>query len=210
MGKFMKTLSIFTLAAALALTGCATAGGQQTAVQRAMGQCVATVGLGAIAGAVIGNNTGSGNAQQGATIGALAGAGVCGFLLYRASEADKARIRQLEIAALNQPEPGVYGEQFTAENGTDQIFVETVVSDVPEEELPDHVVIASAESDAMFPADGTDAAEGESVADAAVTAEGPTYNKCRYSTQSISTGGRTMKGGKVLTCRTQLGDWVTP
>jgi hypothetical protein len=209
----MKTLSIITLAAALALAGCATTGGQQTAVQRAMGQCVATVGIGALAGAVIGNNTGSGNAQRGATVGALAGAGVCGFLLYRASEADKARIRQLEIAALNQPEPGVYGEEFTAENGTDKIFVETVVADVPEEELPDDIVIAKAAADTMDPVDAVDAtltAEGDGSTSTAATAEAPVYNKCRYSTQNISSDGRTMKGNKVLVCRTQLGDWVTP
>jgi len=203
----MKTLSTITLAAALALAGCATTGGQQTAVQRAMGQCVATVGIGALAGAVIGNNTGSGNAQRGATVGALAGAGVCGFLLYRASEADKARIRQLEIAALNQPEPGVYGEEFTAENGTDKIFVETVVADVPEEELPDDIVIAEAAADTLVP---PVALEGDVPAEAAATGEAPVYNKCRYSTQNISSDGRTMKGNKVLVCRTQLGDWVTP
>jgi phage tail tape-measure protein len=57
------------LAASLAVTGCATANGQQNTLKKgAMGAAA-----GAIAGAIIGNNAGDGDAQSGALIGAVIG-----------------------------------------------------------------------------------------------------------------------------------------
>lgn len=98
----MKKLIVPIAAASLALTGCATAGG--TAMDRAWGQCGVAVVGGAVLGAIIGNNTGSGNAQRGAGTGGLVGVGICGVLLAMASEEDKQRIREAEYAALETGE----------------------------------------------------------------------------------------------------------
>lgn len=94
----MKKLIVPVAVASLALTSCATAGG--TAMDRAWGQCGVAVVGGAVLGAIIGNNTGSGNARQGAGTGGLLGVGICGVLLAMASEEDKRRIREAEYAAL--------------------------------------------------------------------------------------------------------------
>ena len=94
----MRNLSVPMIAAVVALSGCSTTGG--TAMDRAWSQCGVAVVGGALLGAIIGNNTGDGNARQGAGTGSLVGVGICGVLLAMASEEDKQRIREAEYAAL--------------------------------------------------------------------------------------------------------------
>lgn len=91
-----------TAAACIALTSltaCATTG-SQTAMQRAQGQCGAALMIGLIGGAIIGNNTGDGDAREGAATGAVLGVGVCAVLMAMASAEDQARIAELERQAL--------------------------------------------------------------------------------------------------------------
>ncbi|RKR00440.1 hypothetical protein C7435_1648 [Maricaulis maris] len=102
-GTMIMGRSIFggLLACALALQGCATtSGGGGTAMDRAIRNCMLAVGAGALLGAVVGNNTGSGRAGRGATTGALIGAGACTLLVAVANEQDRARMRELELAAI--------------------------------------------------------------------------------------------------------------
>ena len=98
-----RTKRTIAVVLALSLTAsCATtgAGGRPaTEVEKAMGQCVAAVAIGALAGAIIGNNTGSGDADRGARRGALVGVGVCVVLIAMANQRDRERIAQLQIQA---------------------------------------------------------------------------------------------------------------
>ncbi len=99
----MRSTSLtLTLAAVMAFTSsCATTGGAPTtAMNRAKGQCAAAVVVGALAGAIIGNNTGSGNSRRGALVGLGAGVGICAILLAMASEEDQRRLAELESEAL--------------------------------------------------------------------------------------------------------------
>ena len=200
----MKRNLVIVAAMTVGLGACATADGTQTAVQRAMGQCVVSVGGGALLGAVIGNNIGDGDAKRGAVIGAVAGAGVCGFLLYRASEEDKARIRQLEIAALNADAVGRSEESFVASNGKDNVVVETITEEVEPENLPVQLVPAS-----VAPAPATEApAMSDAEAGEVPAAEDVKYTNCRYVTQNLTVEDDTINGSRQLTCRTETGDWV--
>lgn len=94
-----KTLISIGAACALGLAGCATTG-SQTAMERARGQCGAAIIGGAILGTIIGNNTGDGDAGDGALVGAGLGVGVCAVLMSMASAEDQARIAELERQAL--------------------------------------------------------------------------------------------------------------
>ncbi|MEM1105643.1 MAG: hypothetical protein AAGH87_04565 [Pseudomonadota bacterium] len=198
----MNKLAIGVGAVSLALSGCATTG-EQTAVQRAVGQCAFAIGGGALIGAVIGNNVGSGDAGAGAVVGAVAGAGACGFLLYRASEEDKARIRELELAALDAPKVGRTVETFTAENGKDEVRVETFTEEAPEEDYPEVVLAAYTPDAEIVPAQET-VVEAE----AGGSEQPVSYTNCRYVTQSITIEDDQVDGNRQLTCRTTTGDWV--
>lgn len=187
------------------VSGCATLNGEnQTAVQRAMGQCAVTIGGAAIIGAVIGNNVGDGDAGAGALAGAAVGAGVCGFLLYRASEEDKQRIRDLELAALNNQQVGTTTETFMSTNGEDEITVVTSVAEVPDDELPE-IKFASYTPEVDAPVLETAGADSADTAPAEIEVE---YTNCRYIKQDMSMAGQTLKGDQQLTCRTTGGDWV--
>lgn len=101
----MRLIVVTTATASLILSGCATTGGPgggapQTAMQRTYGNCLIAIGAGAVLGAIIGNNTGSGNARRGAGTGALAGVGLCGVMMAMASAEDRRRIAEAEYAAL--------------------------------------------------------------------------------------------------------------
>lgn len=66
----------------------------QTAVQKAIGKCVLTVGGGAILGALIGGG------RDGAVAGAVVGGAACAVFLQVASKEDQARLAAAEKAAL--------------------------------------------------------------------------------------------------------------
>lgn len=189
----IKKIFIGAVGASLILSGCATTGGQKTAVDRALSKCVLSVGGGALLGGIIGNNVGDGNAAKGAVIGGLAGAGVCGFILNRASKEDKERIRQLELAALESQTTGKTVETFMATNGVDSVTVATTTSDVESSELPEKVASRMVNNDVQAASDA-DAGEAR-------------YTNCRYVQTDISVSTNTVSGAKELTCRTETGDW---
>jgi len=115
-----RTLAVVFAAAALAVAPAAgaqdTYGANRidgkTEVEKAMGRCAATVLVGALLGAAVGSD--SGQAGRGAAIGAAAGAGVCAIMLKVASNKDKERLREAQLAAANS------GASQTTEWTTDQ------------------------------------------------------------------------------------------
>jgi hypothetical protein len=129
--NIIKTTLLALAGGTVFLSGCATtsgAGGMQTATDRAIRNCMFSVAGGAILGAVIGNNTGSGSAGRGAAAGALAGAGACAVFLAVANERDRARMRELEFAALNANQNS--RGSFTNTRG-EQVNVSTMVEEAP-------------------------------------------------------------------------------
>lgn len=186
------------LATSLVLSGCATAGGNKTAVEAAMQNCALTVGFGAIAGGIIGNQIGGGkgNAKTGMLIGTAVAVGVCGFLLKEASDNDKARMRELQIAALNKDEYGLSSDEFTSDAGR-KITFQTVTSE-------------AATTDKPIPVAAIDNASASTGAAQTASAEnvGVTWSHCRNSQVSMSVDGSAMKDlGETYECRTSLGDW---
>jgi hypothetical protein len=84
-------------------SACATTGEGQTTeakseIDRAVGRCAASVIGGALLGAIIGNNTGRGNAGRGALIGASAGGLACTVIMAAARE--KAALLDSQRAAI--------------------------------------------------------------------------------------------------------------
>lgn len=100
--KPVATTALAAMTALSGLTGCATTGSR--ALDRANAQCVATILIGGVVGAAIGNNTGSGNAGRGAAIGLAAGGAACLILQAMATEEDRRRIAALEAEALEAGE----------------------------------------------------------------------------------------------------------
>lgn len=85
---------------AAVLGGCETTGtpgAPHTNMDRAIGQCMLTVGAGALIGALVGGNR---NRGTGAVVGAGVGAGACAVLLAMASAKDKQELAQAQQAAL--------------------------------------------------------------------------------------------------------------
>jgi hypothetical protein len=66
----------------------------RTFVEKSIGTCLAAVLVGALAGGLI-------KGKRGALVGAAAGGVVCAVLLKAASDKDKARVREAQLAALN-------------------------------------------------------------------------------------------------------------
>jgi hypothetical protein len=197
----MKIINILSISActAILLSGCATTGGNKTAVQAAMQNCAVAVLVGGVGGAIIGNQIGKGkgNAKRGAIIGGLAAIGVCGFLLNEASQRDKERIRELQVAALNKDEYGLSRGEFTSDKGRN-ITVQTVTSEAA---LTDKPIPVSADKAASSSTDTVQTASADSPA--------VTWSHCRNSQTSLSVDGGTMKKlAETYECRTSLGDWV--
>ena len=131
---------VSAICAAAIISGCTAVGpggengsagtgpGQQTASQRAIGQCVAMVGFGAIAGAVIGSASGSHNAGAGALAGAGLGAGACAVLLQLAAKEDRERIRRTEQQAIAQN--STRSSNFRTRSGA-QAHITTTVREAP-------------------------------------------------------------------------------
>lgn len=96
----------YVLALGMVVSGCASTSGtatvaSRTAMDRAIGQCVAGVVVGAGLGAVIGGITGGNNAAgRGALIGGAVGVGRCAVLVHVAAAEDRERVRQAERAAV--------------------------------------------------------------------------------------------------------------
>lgn len=85
------------------LGGCATGGdpnAPRTALDRSVGQCVASIAAGALLGALLGAATGSRNAGKGAAIGAGAGTVACAVIIAMNNKEDRERLQQSRLAAL--------------------------------------------------------------------------------------------------------------
>lgn len=101
-GRVLATAAVMLLA----LQGCTTASGssggmQRTAMDRAIGECAASVAAGAVLGAVIGGITGGNRgAGRGALIGGAVGVGRCAVLMQMAAAEDRQRLRAAERAAI--------------------------------------------------------------------------------------------------------------
>mgnify|MGYP007080555079 CR=1 FL=1 len=98
------------LCVGVVLSGCATvdpANDTRTEVDKAIGRCIASVAVGTILGAVIGNNLGDGDAGRGAAIGAGAGGALCAVMMAVANEEDKRRIAALQMRTYEQGAPQV-------------------------------------------------------------------------------------------------------
>lgn len=98
-----KTSSIAcALVIASLVAGCATSdssGQPKSELDKAIGRCVVSVGVGAVLGAIAGNNSGRGNAGRGAVIGAAAGGVICAVMLKVAKDKDAILARQQAAVA---------------------------------------------------------------------------------------------------------------
>jgi hypothetical protein len=179
-----------TAASSVALQGCVTTSGQyaatETATERAIGQCAASLiisaGVGAIIGAAIG---GSDTAGQGALIGAAVGAGACAVLLQVAAEEDKQQLRAAERAAVLAN--ASRSTTIRTKSGK-AARVSTKVTPAPVPRAAPAQQTAAATPDAAPPPP-------------------PNFTTCRYAEQTISVDGSSAEGGKQLWCRLDTGDW---
>ncbi len=174
------------------LSGCTTTGAgfaSQTAMDRAIGQCVASVvisaGIGALAGAAIDGSSGAG---RGALIGGAAGIGACAVLMQVAAAEDRARVRDAERAAVAANSSQT--TRFSNDSGRN-VAVTTNISNAP---IPTPRKAASSSTTAkVVPAKAADAK--------------PQFTACRYSQQTVSVDGQSASGGRQLWCRLDTGDW---
>ncbi len=176
---------------ASALSGCTTVAGgasyaSQTATDKAIGQCVASVvisaGIGALVGAAIDGGNGAG---RGAIIGGVAGVGACAVLIQVAAAEDRARVRTAERDAIAQNASGT--TRFSNKSGKD-VAVTTSVSNAP------------------IPAPRKTTTSSATPAKVAVETK-PQFTACRYAQQTVSVEGQSAGGGRQLWCRLDTGDW---
>lgn len=182
-----KNLLISVSLPVLLLTACsATTSGSthKTSVEKALDDCVVSVASGAVLGAILGAAVG-GNVGDGAFFGGAAGVGACGFLINRASEEDKARMAEIELAALNSPVFGETRQSFVSTNGKDVFSVKTATKKVEQKDVPKTV--------------SNNFDNNTTIYDISVG--------CKNYKTDIIVGSKTVtKSG--LSCRTITGDWV--
>ncbi len=107
MRSMMKTKCIAAvMAATLTLSGCATTGtAKLETVEQRVGQCIAASLAGALVGAVVANNTGSGRADRGILPGLLVAGAACAAWQAFDSQQDKLRVQQAQLEALRTLQP---------------------------------------------------------------------------------------------------------
>lgn len=182
-GKVFVAFSVLA-AAVPVLSGCATSGGgsqvaRSTAMDRAIGGCVASVAVGVTLGALVGGVAGGRNAAgRGALIGGAIGVGRCAILMEVAAAEDRARIREAELAAIRSNASQT--RAITTRSGK-RATVRTQV--------------APASVPTPRPAPG------------GATAPKPTYTNCRYAEQTVTVAGQSASAGRQLWCRADTGDW---
>ncbi|WHA43994.1 hypothetical protein [Agrobacterium larrymoorei] len=154
-------------------------------MDRAIGQCVASVvisaGIGALAGAAIG---GGRSAGRGALVGGAVGVGACAVLMQIAAAEDRARIRQEEENAVAANASRT--SSFSSKNGK-------------------HVAVTTKVTNAPVPtprATGTTSSTEKKEA-----AAKPQFTACRYAEQTVNVEGQAADGGRQLWCRLDTGDW---
>ncbi|MBS0469844.1 MAG: hypothetical protein JSR60_02145 [Proteobacteria bacterium] len=122
------------LASAMLLSSCATTGTDgshkpRTALERSIGQCILSVGVGALVGALLGGAINRrGGAGTGAAIGAGAGAVACAVILAVNNEKDRERIRQNEQAAYTTGKPQT--ARYVSDDGSER-YIKTSVQTLP-------------------------------------------------------------------------------
>lgn len=95
-----KKAVVAAISGAMLVSACATDGlDRPLTAEEKIGGCIAMIAVGAVLGAVIGNNTGSGDAGDGAMVGAVLGGGACAVWLAFQNEADQKRIAEMRNAA---------------------------------------------------------------------------------------------------------------
>jgi len=203
----MKRAVALALIAALA-GSCATGprdseGHPRTALDRSIGQCVATMAISTIAGALLGAAINRRNgAATGAAIGAGAGAVQCAIIIALNNEQDRERIRQAEQAAL------VAGRSSTTTYlGSDgkQSTIQTRIAAAP---LPASLVGVTTGLTARASASpGLSAPAAPSMS----TAGGETIvGPCRRVQQTITVADQgTASLPEEYSCRTAQGDYTT-
>jgi predicted small secreted protein len=190
-----STQRAICVVAATALAACATmqgSGVQQSALERSINQCLATIAIGAVLGAVINRN----NRGKGALIGAGAGTVACGVLVAINNERDKERVRQAQLAALNAGTQQT--QQFVGQDGNTRI-VQTSVKEVP---TPQPAVYTA-------PTSRTPAVSSDYSASAKPAAESPDrfVGPCRSAQTTITSQGQSAELPADVFCRTAAGDW---
>ena len=194
------------LVGTLALSGCAGAGmmsgggAPRTAVERAMQECVGTVVVGAVGGAILGTALGgSRNTAAGAIIGGEAGTVACAALIAMANEEDKARIAQLEKASVAEGRGRV---DTYSKNGVER-RVETRVYEW-RANGPGPVAAASPPKAPAAPKSKASKSSTSAPAETASTGE----KLCRYVETKVEVSGQgSATADKQLYCRTAQGDW---
>jgi hypothetical protein len=148
-------------------------------MDRAIGECVASVAVGATLGAIVGGIAGGRNAAgRGALIGGAIGVGRCAILMEVAAAEDRARIREAEMAAVRSNASQT--RAITTRSGKRA----TVRTQVAPAAVP-------------TPRPGGSGA----------TVPKPTYTNCRYAEQTVTVAGQSASAGRQLWCRADTGDW---
>jgi uncharacterized protein YcfJ len=193
--KIFNAIALCT--ATVMLSACVTmAGREQTVLERSISECIASIGIGAVVGAVFGSL--AGRPGRGAAIGAGVGTVACGVLIAINNARDKQRIRDAEQRALNTGRDTT--EQFVGNDGQTRI-VQTSVQDVETPpELVAGVTVASRPATT-----GTTAGVSTAVAPSSPTTfVGP----CRMAQSKITVKGETAQLPSEVLCRTSQGDWL--
>lgn len=194
--KGPATTTVLAVSLAVSFSGCLSTSGpvlvsnasvrpaETTATQRAIGQCVVTIGGGAIAGGILDKMLG-GSGKSGAILGAAMGAETCVVLLMVAAEEDQERVRDLEYAAIESNRTTT--EVITTTKG-ESLTIHTKVSTAPVPDIPD----VSAK---------TKLASGKPKTDTEDPVKGARFSECRYAAQTLSSpAGKSVSTGNQLWC----------
>jgi hypothetical protein len=148
-------------------------------MDRAIGECVARVAVGAAVGALIGGVAGGKNsAGRGALVGGAVGVGRCAILMQVAAAEDRARIREAELAAV-QSNASQTRTIKTKAGKTASVRTQIAQAPIPASRPPS----ASASKPAT------------------------TYTNCRFAEQTVTVEDQSASAGRQLWCRAETGDW---
>lgn len=189
-----STRATFCAIVAVTLAGCATTQGgpRQSALDRSISQCMATVAIGALLGGLVSHD----NRRKGALIGGGLGAVACGVLIAINNERDKQQIRDAQLVALNAGTPQT--QQFVGNDGQTRV-VQTSVQEVA---TPPARVMAAVPTPPMS---GGNPNPGSTMAGA--TSPDTFVGPCRNAQTTITVQGQSAQLSPDLYCRTAGGDW---
>ena len=203
-----RQVSVSLMAGALSMSfvlqGCSTTSGsggtRSTAMDRAISECVASVAVGAIGGALLGAAIGgTRGAGTGALIGVGAGATRCAILVELAAAEDRQRLREAEMAALRAR--STQTRSITTKSGKNATVTTRVSSaPIPEASRP-------AEKETTMTADAASSAPQQPADSTFSETRVSAYQSCQYTETLISMDGGSANGGKQRWCKTASGDW---